>query len=379
MDPIHPTPPANGHPPTSASRIPGDRSDSPRAESSTQAPASQSTASLLGRELGGDLLCISCGYNLRGLSIRGSCPECGIGIRATILGIVDPLASELRPIHRPRCVAFGLVAWSLASAIGATIAWFPHLYDILRTLGVIPSTGFPRPDVGGWLLVCVALAGLGTAGLIRPHTGIPRWIVLTSIFAVLLYPLLAWLIFAIGTEQAMIGGWRYASMRWAPNLQSALLGIALNLTVCIILLLMRPTVRLLVARSLVMRSGRVDRQTMFAMAAAAGMAALGHAFGFLGGPDGPLGAATGETALANGTRIVGLVLVTLGSLLLTVGLWGGVADTVRIARSVLMPSPTIREVIRHGYSPKSGVFTRRDTDPSHTPRTSPSAESEDAL
>src|SRR5690606_27754218 len=62
---------------------------------------------VIARQLKGDLLCIGCGYNLRGLSIREMCPECGIPVRATILGVIDPMADELAPIPRPRLVATG--------------------------------------------------------------------------------------------------------------------------------------------------------------------------------------------------------------------------------------------------------------------------------
>ncbi|MBL8760751.1 MAG: hypothetical protein JNL50_05545, partial [Phycisphaerae bacterium] len=53
---------------------------------------------LLARELTGDLRCAKCAYNLKGLSVRSVCPECGLAISATLLAKVDPHAAELRPI-----------------------------------------------------------------------------------------------------------------------------------------------------------------------------------------------------------------------------------------------------------------------------------------
>ena len=326
-------------------------------------PVAPRDSGILGRELGGDLLCVGCGYNRRGLSIRGPCPECGMGVRATILAIVDPLASELRPIRWAGLVASGLVMWAAAAAAGALLAWAPHFYDLLRVVGAISGRGYSRPSVGAWLLVCAVISGLGAAAMIRPHAGIARSTIVCSVLAVLMYPLLAWLVWMIGVDQQSGSGWRYASMQWMPTEFAMMLGVGVNLTIAAILLLLRPTARLLVARSLVMRSGRVDRQTMYAMAAAAGLAAMGHALGYAGGEAGWVSAGGG---IGPGVRVVGLIFVTLGSTLLTVGLCGGVVDAVRIARAVMMPSPTLRQVIRHGYSTKSGVFTRKE--PEHGPR-----------
>src|SRR5436190_23878239 len=76
------------------------------------------TGSALGRQLRGDLPCVACGYNLKGLSIRSVCPECGTPVRATILSVVDPHAAELTPIRLPALVALGLL-FCAAGALGA--------------------------------------------------------------------------------------------------------------------------------------------------------------------------------------------------------------------------------------------------------------------
>ncbi len=69
----------------------------------------------LSRELAGDLPCIQCGYNLRGLTVKGMCPECGTSVRATLLAVVDPMAGEFRPISFPRLTAYGMLVWSHAA------------------------------------------------------------------------------------------------------------------------------------------------------------------------------------------------------------------------------------------------------------------------
>ena len=68
-----------------------------------------------------DVHCARCGYNLRGISIRSVCPECGAAVRATILAVVDPHASELQPIRHPWPVAAGLVLWAASALVLASI------------------------------------------------------------------------------------------------------------------------------------------------------------------------------------------------------------------------------------------------------------------
>src|SRR5581483_4291904 len=89
---------------------------------------------VLGRELGGDLHCVVCSYNLRGLSIRAICPECGTAVRATILSVVDPHASILRPITFPRLTAAGVILWAAGAVAVAMMAWLPQAADLLRIL-----------------------------------------------------------------------------------------------------------------------------------------------------------------------------------------------------------------------------------------------------
>jgi hypothetical protein len=317
-------PPPGSNPPTHAATVP-----SPRAA--------------LDRELGGDLRCVACGYNLRGLSIRGQCPECGVGVRATILAIVDPHAKELQPIHRKKLVAAGLVLWAGGAAGAALIASIPVVLELARSAGA-PAW---RVNVGAIVLALLACSGVGAIALVRPHGGLRLSMKLATVFAIALHVPLLWLGWTAWTEHlCWVGGgapsaaYRYFHS-WSPTQSQTIVGVAFFLTIAAILFCLRPVVRVLVARSLVMRSGRVDRQTMYAMAGAAVLAAIGHAVGYLGtrldpGVWGPL------------VRSAALVLLSLGSLLLVIGLCGGLIDAVRIAKAVLLPSPSIREVIRGG-------------------------------
>jgi len=53
--------------------------------------------------------CRGCGYNLRGLTAGGRCPECGAEIWQTILHLVDPAGSRLPKLVNPNRVGNSLL------------------------------------------------------------------------------------------------------------------------------------------------------------------------------------------------------------------------------------------------------------------------------
>lgn len=309
-----------------------------------QPVAPPADSGLLGRELGGDLPCFVCGYNLRGLSVRSMCPECGTLVRATILSLVDPLASELRPIPRPRLLAAGLILWAVGAVMAATLSWLPHASDLLALIGV----GTARPNVTLGVGIGVALSGLGALALIRPHAGLPVRDTLFALLAALLYIPLAIVLWKFHIIADFSHAPRYIT-GWSPTHQSTLLLVSTFLLIAGIILLQRPMARTLVARSLLMRTGRVDRQTMYAMAIAALIAAAGASLGWMARTSSTLG----ETA-----RMFGIILITFGSLLLTIGMLGSLLDAARIAQAVLTPRLSLKQVIRHGRPAPKSTFGR---------------------
>jgi hypothetical protein len=105
-------------------------------------------------------------------------------------------------------------------------------------------------------------------------------------------------------------------------------------------LLLRPNARLLVARSLALRTGRVDRQTILAIVAAAIIAGIGEVL---------LGVAARRVGVpADTARLAGEILVPAGWALVTLGMVGSFIDAVRISRAILMPAPTLHDVIASG-------------------------------
>ncbi|HYE03866.1 MAG TPA: hypothetical protein VD963_11615 [Phycisphaerales bacterium] len=285
---------------------------------------------VLSRELGGDLPCVVCGYNLRGLSVRSACPECATAVRATILAVVDPHAAELRPLARPALTAAGLVLWASGAVVAALAAWVPHAAHALATwrAGPVRHVALPWIVLGG-----VAVSAVGALALVRPHPGVkPAWSWMAGL-AVACYLPLAWCLWRAADAPAG----RYLR-GWVPDEGGALARIGACLLAALIALLVRPSTRLLVARSLALRTGRVDRQTLLALALAWVTIAGGHTLWLLSGGG-------RSTALGSTQWLVGLVLIGLGSAFVTGGLVGALLDCVRIARAILVPAPGLAQVL----------------------------------
>ncbi len=345
------------------------RSHSPADPPQHAAPVAHPTASgklslnPLERELGGDLPCIVCAYNLRGLSIRAMCPECGTNVRATILAVIDPRASELQPIRFPRLVALGVVAWNAGAAGAALLAWLPQVTDLASLLGIRVQ---PRPNVTLGLIIGLIISALGGLALVRPHARIKPWMSAAAAGAVLLYIPLIW---SVWEAQ------RYATPRGPLHAPAGGLELAAfsALLIGAIIFAQRPMARLLVARSLVLRTGKVDRQTLYAVAGASMVAALGAIILRLA-PDSP-------AVLAEAARGIGVMLLAIGALLVTIGLLGSMLDSARIAQAILAPRPTLRQVLTHGAprprsrierildAPSAELSTLRPTPPAQPPTT----------
>ncbi len=297
--------------------------DADRTPGSDPAFAPSTPGFPLALELGGDLPCVRCRYNLKGLSIRGACPECGTPMRATLLAVVDPRASELQPIEHPRLVAAGVVLWALA-ALAATICEWS-----VRLLTFVDSSHASLEPGGMVRLLSPALtllSGIGAVALIRPHPGLARsGHVMAAIGAGLYLPLTAVLGLKAHVPLPMPspGEWTIAARGGVEGL----LGVAQSLLMMGILLLLRPNARRLAARSILMRAGMVDRQTMRAVAATLSMCMVGHLLGVL---------AAGSTSMEL-PAMIGGALVGIGNVLFFMGVAGITIDCLRMRRVIASP------------------------------------------
>jgi len=305
---------------------------------------------MIARQLTGELICIGCGYNLRGLSIREVCPECGMSIRATLLGIVDPQAEELENLSSPWLAANGLLLWSCGALIACLSVWVLRIDEIVRAktsvnLGLI-----------GWVsmvgLIALICSGVGALTMIRPYRHMKRWLSMRAAIGVSAYipVVMVYAVIYRGFDQS-------ASMPLinpgAQYLDRSLLRLGMFIGVVVIVWGIRPNALKLAMRSVIVRTGRVDRQSIYAVLASFGVAALGDAFNIVGiifSDEGGLGGLGG--VVADLLMQLHVVLVALGSVLITLGLTNIVVDSFRL-----------RPVLKHQGVGLSDVFeTNREKD-----------------
>jgi len=311
---------------------------------------------IVARRLTGQLRCLACGYDLRGLSIRAECPECGVPVRATLLGAVDPRAEELGPLSSAPIVANGLVVWTLGALIACLSVWALRLDEVMRaTIDIGFGTHWFRV-LGFTALVASALASFV---LIRPHARMSRAVAARAALGVAAYaPLLLiyWTVYMdmdLSSASPLInpGGQR---------LDRSLLRIGLALCVAIIVVGVRPSAVSLASRSVLVRTGRVDRQSMYALIAAFFVGAVGDALNVLG-------TLTGGVAGDLLTQLH-IVFVAIGSVLVTLGLANMVIDTLRLRPILLHRGVGLSDIFETNTQRESrtgaiGAHERDETDP----------------
>jgi len=272
----------------------------------------------LARELFGDLPCIGCRYNLRGLSIRHSCPECGLPVRATILAHVDPHAGELRPVYCPRLTACGIILWSGSALAAALFVW---LIRIGGLSGAYFGHQFVIRPIAVLSIIAIVVSAVGALALIRPQRETPIADSLMALVGLLLYiPLIVthWWILS-EPNQSMIEPYFRSG---GPPAERSIQRIVFGLTLALMIALFRRNARRLAARSVLVRTGRIDRQTMLAVLIAVLGAACGDALHLI--------AAALPQDLGDIAQLVGTFLVVSASMFVTVGLAGILIDTIRL-------------------------------------------------
>jgi hypothetical protein len=294
----------------------------------SEAQPAPSPGTPLATELAGDLPCVRCRYNLRGLSIVSCCPECGTPMRATLLAVVDPRASELLPIVAPGLTSVGVVLWGTAAMGAAAVALLSHLVS----LGLFPALEvlslWSLVMAGEWVVALTILSGLGAVAFIRPHAGIAAAKVRLAALGVAGYIpvcMCVWWLNAYGALMS-VSPLRLQTPQGAP----AGVWLVLCLLVVGVLLCLRPNARLLVARSMLMRSGQVDRQTMRGLASVSMVSAAGVLLGLLSG--------LVEAPVMDTVETVGALVILVGWLLFLIGLGGVTVDCWRL-RPVIAATP----------------------------------------
>ncbi|MEM7628192.1 MAG: hypothetical protein AAF356_02100 [Planctomycetota bacterium] len=310
-------------------------------ESQTSARNGRASAGELAGRLGGDLRCMRCAYDLAGLSITSSCPECGLAIKATLLSVVDPKAEVLAPLVRPLLVAWSLVLWSLGGVLLVLAGWGARVHDLAGGAGGAGGVTPARHALDAVAIAGLAAILLGSPALIRPVRRVPRREVLFGAAGLVLIVLSA---FVVVYLHVRIDHHLSPYIEPVPLLRTAFHALAMLLAAAG-LLGVRPMLRRLAERSWVLRHGRVQRQPLLALAAALGVAAIGDGLAMLGDQ---------MTGTLSGWLHVGhMVLVALGSVLFTVGAVNLLRDALRL-RPVLASRPIgLEGVMDDGQAPGS--------------------------
>jgi hypothetical protein len=179
-----------------------------------------------------------------------------------------------------------------------------------------------------WL---TALAGVGALALVRPHAGMDRLRSLAAFVGVLAYVPLIYLAYAIHVRVDGTSPAPYVEPGRLTELREMLRIMWIAVAAMIVLALQR-NLRLLIARSLVIRTGRIERQAPQALLAALGIMAAGSLARLAGA-----GAVDAWSLLT----IAGTVLVAVGAMLFTLGLVGVLADCVQARSAILRPPLTL--------------------------------------
>jgi len=257
-------------------------------------------------------------------------------IATSILAIVDPRAREFEPIRNPKWVAFGLLTWSIAALLAAACVWTLRAAE-LPALGNNPhllSEASVR-TLAGIGVVCVLASGVGAISLVRPTKRMSPMGSRLALLGVVLYvPLAATFWILHGQLDVSLASPYFARL---PDAERVLVRAVELLLIAGIMLSLRTNARTLAARSAILRTGRVDRQTMYAVAVTAGLGVLGDLI--------RLWATESNGAVGQVLSIAGTTLVVIASALLTMGMAGAAIDCARIARALLRSGRRITSLV----------------------------------
>ncbi len=290
--------------------------------------------------------CITCGYDLQGLSVVGMCPECGSAVRATILAKIDPQAEELSPLVMPRLTAFGLAGGVIAGVVATLLMWLPRVVEGLERFLPFEAPAVLHGTLPGWLIVAaLAFAGLCALTLVRPVRTTTAMQSLVTLASIPFFAAIGWSVYRI---HFVIDVARPAPY-FVAEVSSQRIGMRFVFTASVILALLcvRPAARRLARRSMAMRAGRLNRQTVLAMCGALMLAAFGDIL--------RLCTVSTPAGLDDALEIAGTLFIVVGSGLFTLGAILSAMDAVRVAKILLRPSPSLRSVVQSASRRPSGA------------------------
>lgn len=224
--------------------------------------------------------------------------------------------------------------WGLSALVAALLMAAWRLVDLLFAGSVSTSR---EQFVGAFLVGLVLLSAAGAMALIRPHAGLPRINVLLARLGVLGYipfaAVILWIhVIVDPTIESPYGAAQVVST------ERVILRIVAAVILGLILLALRPNGRVLASRSMLMRTGQVDRQTMRALASALLLP--------LAGDLAELGSVATAGRLSDGLHTAGSFMILIGSALFVLGLIGVVIDCIRLVPVVVGPPLSIESITK---------------------------------
>lgn len=290
------------------------------------------------------LHCRKCGYDLRGLSGGGRCPECGLDIWSTVLATIDPAASRLPSLRNPPVVGnsmLGLTLFMLAGTLLLVIPPLVRLIDPAQAVGFVPSLTWPIA------LVIGVMAGWALWRLAPPRGSEPHGAVWIDIWRI-----------AIG-----LSGWLASSCGWLTLMDMrGVAGFRLRLVVhlaaavfaTIGLIGLRGVLGIIGVRSREYRRSRGSRQSVELIIIAIGagwFAALAHYCTWLTWFPGQW---------RNDARMLATIVLWMSMFMVVVGLSYVVLNAWWIRRALRRPPPPTDQLLIPPLPPDTWIPDRED-------------------
>lgn len=296
-----------------------------------------------------DLPCVNCGYNLRGLGIITVCPECGVQVRQSLLFVVDPSRSHLKPLSEPSRLGRALVLITISLFFAVMVLWAPYivaLSDEVRNLGGGVLREWPRwsPVLAGGL----ALMAFALVPPLKKPTDEEPSAEYAKGYRMFRLGLISWallLAFLGAVDEMWPQWWMKPMFQGAPESGGAyrhVLRIALDVSAIMIVTGVRPVVRFLALRSLNHRVGQISRQGFLALTVAlivlwiADIARLGVALAFDSGT---------AWASLQAIAITADVVTLIGFAMITLAVANGFLDAMRLSRGMRRRTYQLEELL----------------------------------
>ena len=259
-------------------------------------------------------------------------------MRTTLQSVVDPEAHNFRDLRSPRLVAAGLIAWTLGGAVAAAVLWLVRIGGLATILNdeVLSVYRMVERVASPAVLFALAVSAIGAIPFAIPQPGVAKWRSACAALGCVFSGVLVWVVWRLVImDQA--GAIPYADFTRIPESRSVA-RLLIGAVLIVQLLCLRSTARILWRRSVQIRVGRIERQTLAGIILAVLVAAIGD--GVI------LGAevfADGVTASA--ARTLGVFLIASGSLFTTVGILSAAVDALRHGPGLVQRPLALRDLV----------------------------------